>query len=452
MTASLRRTALLWMTGLLTVVGLVTILIAYAYVRSNADEFLDGQLRQIALNVGTGISTPNAPPAADRDPEDQYAITIWDQRGDVLYQSLPGIDIPRQTRSGYLDVKADGELWHVYTISDGGRAVQVAQRETVRAEIIESAAMGAAAPILIVIPLSWLVVGWAMNRTLARLDELAIEIAERSALATEPIPLEGVPSEVTPLVASMNGLIERLRSAVKAQRRFLADAAHELRTPLAAMQIQVDNLTVGSALPDERVASLAAGVKRASALVNQLLRLARLDELGPTDGQTVDIGALLLDCVADVAPIADRKGVDIGAHIQAPATGCAVETDIRTLFSVLIDNAVRYTPAGGSVDVNLHHQGGRLVIEIVDTGPGLPKGQENRVFDRFFRGSPHDLEGTGLGLAIARRIAERHSFHLWVENRADGTVGVCARVAMGPATMTSPEDFPRANSPLSFLR
>ena len=428
MTASLRRAALLWMTGLLTVVGLVTILIAYVYVRNEADEFLDGQLRQIALNAGTGISAAHAPAAADRDPEDQFAITIWDERGRVVHQSLPGINIPRENRAGFSDVKADGELWHVYTTGDGDHTVQVAQRETVRAEIIESAAIGAAAPILIVIPLSWLVVGWAMNRMLRQLDVLATEIAERSAMATEPIPLAGVPSEVTPLVASMNGLIERLRLAVEAQKRFLADAAHELRTPLAAMQIQVDNLAASRDPSDERLASLAAGVRRAGALVNQLLRLARLNEPAPPDGQRVDIGALLLDCVADVAPIADRKGVDIGAHVGSSVACCAVEADVRTLLGALIDNAVRYTSAGGSVDVNLRDRDDGPVVEIVDTGPGLPKGEEARIFDRFFRGSPHDADGTGLGLAIARRIAERHSFDLSVENRTDGQTGVCARI------------------------
>ncbi len=434
MTTSLRRTALLWMTGLLTVVGLVTILIAYAYVRGEANEFLDGQLRQIALNAGGGISAATAPPAADRDPEDQFAITIWNQPGNVVRQSLPGINIPRQTRSGFADVKIDGESWRVYTTSDGGRTVQVAQRETVRTEIIESAAMGAAAPILIVIPLSWIVVGWAMNRMLGRLDELATEIAAWSAMAREPIPLEGVPSEVAPLVGSMNGLIERLRAALEAQKRFLADAAHELRTPLAAMQIQVDNLTSdGTDDFDKRMAALAAGVKRAGALVDQLLRLARLDAPAATDGKPVDIGALLLDCVADIAPMADRKKIDLGAQIHVPAIFNAAESDIRTLFSALIDNAVRYTPSGGTIDVTLYHQDGRPIVEIVDTGPGLPKGNEARIFDRFFRGSPHDPEGTGLGLAIARRIAERHAICLTVENRGDGQTGVCARIVFGTA-------------------
>jgi len=432
MTPSLRRAALFWMTGLLTVVGLVTILIAYVYVRGEANEFLDGQLRQIALNAGNGMSAVNAPAAADGDPEDQFAITIWDARGDLAHQSLPGIDIPRQSQAGFTDVKAAGELWHVYTTGDGSRTVQVAQRETVRTEIIESAAIGAAAPILIVIPLSWLVVGWAMNRMLGRLDELAKEIAARSAAAKEPIPLAGVPSEVAPLVMSMNGLIDRLRAAVEAQKHFLADAAHELRTPLAAMQIQVDNLAGGGGPTDERVASLAAGVKRAGALVNQLLRLARLDAPVAINGGQVDIGALLLDCVADIAPLADRKDIDLGAYIRAPAICDAAEADVRTLFSVLIDNAVRYTPSGGSVDVTLFSQGDRPIVEVVDTGLGLPTGQEDRIFDRFFRGSPHDAEGTGLGLAIARRIAERHAFRLTVESRGDGHTGVCARVVFAP--------------------
>jgi two-component system OmpR family sensor kinase len=433
MTASLRRTALLWMTGLLTVVGVLTILIAYVYVRAEAAEFLDGQLRQIALNAGNGMPAANAPSSADRDPEDQFAITIWDARGDVVHQSLPAIDIPHQSRAGFSDVKAAGVQWRVYTTGDGSQTVQVAQQETVRAEIVEGAAIGAAAPILIVIPLSWLVVGWAMNRMLGRLDRLAREVAERSVAAKEPIPLEGLASEVAPLVTSMNGLIERLRAAMDAQKRFLADAAHELRTPLAAMQIQVDNLSGARDAPDSRVASLAAGVKRAGALVDQLLRLARLDAPAPMGGGRVDVGALLLDCVADVAPIAERKEIDLGAHIRAPGVCHAVEADVRTLFGVLIDNAVRHTPAGGSVDVNLLVQGDRATVEIVDTGPGLPKGQEGRIFDRFFRGSPHASEGAGLGLAIARRIAEHHSFDLIVENRADGHTGVCARLVLGPA-------------------
>ena len=426
MTGSLRRTALLWMTALLTLVGLATMLIAYEYVRGETDEFLDGQLRQIALNAGPGVAAANAPPAADRDPEDQFALTIWDARGAVIHQSPPGVALPHPSQPGLADITVDGERWRAYTTRGGERTVRVAQRETVRAEIVDSAALGAAAPIVIVIPLSWLVVGWAMNRMLRRLDALEREIAERSAVATTPLPLDGAPAEVRPLVASMNGLIERLSAAVVAQKRFLADAAHELRTPLAAMQIQADNLAASQLEPDARVAALAAGVKRAGALVDQLLRLARLDGPGAVAHQPVNVGALLLDCVGAVAPIAEAKGVDIGLDIQAPACLAASEADLRTLYSALIDNAVKYTSAGGAIDVSLFAGG---VVEILDNGPGLPKGAEGRIFDRFYRGPAQDAEGSGLGLAIARRIAERHRLDLTVENRSDGHQGVRARVA-----------------------
>jgi len=430
MTPSLRRTALSWMTGLLTVVGLATVTIAYVYVRDQTNEFLDGQLRQIALNAGASPVMANAPPAADHDPEDQFAITIRDGQGRNVHRSAGGPDIPSQPKSGFADVASGGEGWRVYTLKADDREVQVAQQDEVRAEIVESAAIGVAAPIVIVIPLSWIVVGWAMGRMLRRLGALEAEIAARGALAREPIPLEGVPSEIAPLVESMNGLIERLRAAVDAQKRFLADAAHELRTPLAAMQIQVDNLAAEREGLLTDVAPLAAGVKRASALVNQLLSLARLDEPLATGRERIDVGALLLEAVADIAPIADRKGVDVGVDIRAVAISEAVEADARTLLGVLIDNAVRYTPSGGSVDASLSGAVDSAAVEIVDTGPGLPNGQEHRIFDRFFRGRPDGSEGTGLGLAIALRIAERNGFELTVENRADGRTGVRARIVM----------------------
>ncbi len=431
MTGSLRGAALIWMTALLTLVGLAAMVVAYVYARSEAAEFLDGQLRQIALNVGTGPALA-AGPAEDLDPEDHVAVTIWDSAGRAVHQSPPNTLIPRQARPGFANVTAGGESWRVYTIGDDVRTVQVAQHETVRAEIADSAALSAAAPILIVIPLSWLVVGWAMNRMIKRLNGLAEEIAARSATAREPILLDGVPAEVRPLAESLNGLIGRLQASIAAQRRFLADAAHELRTPLAAMQIQIGNLAgADRADRDERVAALAAGVKRAGALVNQLLDLARLDESAPVTNERFQLGALLLDCVADSAPLAEEKGVEIGTDFDTDATIRGVEQEIRSLFVNLIDNAIRYTPEGGTVDVALFLQENRPVVEIVDTGPGLPKGAETRIFDRFYRGAPQDAPGTGLGLAIARRIAERHGFDLSVENRADGASGVVARVVAG---------------------
>lgn len=429
---SLRRATLVSMTVLLTLVGAAAMLLAYKLARDEAADFLDGQLRQVALNAGLGLPDADAPPASDQDPEDQIAVTIW-KRGVVAHTTLRGLDIARPSKPGFENVVIAGEPWRVYSTDNDTWTVQVAQRDKVRQEFARSAAVGAAAPILIVIPLSWFVVGWALNRMLGRLDALARDLANRSAVAAAAIPLTGIPIEVAPLVESMNGLIVRLRAAVEAQKRFLSDAAHELRTPLAAMQIQLDNLKFNSSDRPEfeaGKASLARGVKRASALVGQLLRLARLDELVAPLSETVEVGPLLLDCVGDHVVLAERKGIDLGARMETSATLHGSVEELRVLFANLIDNAVRYTPPGGQVDVSLTLRDGRSVVEVLDTGPGLPPGAESRIFDRFYRASPPDVEGTGLGLAIARRIAERNDLVLTVENRTDGSAGILARVTL----------------------
>jgi two-component system, OmpR family, sensor kinase len=427
---SLRQTALVWITVLLALVGLATLVISYQLAKDQAAEFLDGQLRQVALNVGMGLPDAAQPLGLDQDPEDQLAVTIWNADGSIAHASPPDVDIPRQSRVGFMDLKAMGLWWRVYTATNGERMVRVAQRIDVRDEIARGAALGATAPVLILIPLSWLVVGWSVNRTLGRLNTFATDIAARGVSAAAPIPLDKIPTEVVPVVKSMNGLIERLRGALDAQKRFLADAAHELRTPLAAMQIEVEGLSSATieSLAERRNA-LARGMRRASALVDQLLQLARLDELAPFEPEKIAIAQLVLDCVGDHVVIADRKGVDLGVDAPVEASLLGSREELRVLFSNLIENAVRYTPAGGTVDVSVKLLGALAVVEVLDSGCGLPHGAEARVFDRFYRGAP-ETEGSGLGLAIAQRVAERNGLALTVENRSDGRPGVMARVEL----------------------
>lgn len=429
---SLRRTALVWITALLAVAGVITAGAAYRYNESEMAGFLDGQLRQIALNAGPGLAVDNAPTAPDQDPEDSFAVTIWDVAGHLVHRSLPGADIPLQPRSGFANAQGGGETWRVYTLYGKTGAVQVAQRMKVRDEIAGNAAMGAALPVLLLIPLSWLVVGLALHRTLRRLDGLAHDLATRGALAKDPLPLADLPAELRPLVEGMNGLILRLNAALAAQKQFLADAAHTLRTPIAAMQIEIGNLAANAMATSQRPRfdALAAGARRAGALVNQLLRLARLDEPAPPRRAKFDTAALLLDCVADHSPLACHKGIDLGAAIAPRAMIWGDEEEIRTLFANLIENALTYSAAGAKVDVTLRHTEAGFSAEILDAGPGLPPEAEAHVFERFYRAVPQAAEGSGLGLAIARRIAERHGFGLEVRNRADGASGVLARVTM----------------------
>ena len=438
-TGSLRRTALIYVTVLLSVIGLAASALAYLYAYDAATEFLDGQLRQIALNAGAGVSPADAPAQADQDPEDQFAVTIWDAQGRLVHASLPSVHIPLEIRPGYANAKVAGEDWRVYTAGNSGRMIQVAQQEVVRQEIAQTAALGAAAPVLIAIPLAWLVVGWAMNRVLARLNTLSIELAERSVGATASIALDGIPAEVAPLARSMNSLIVRLHDAVEAQRRFVSDAAHELRTPLAGMQIQVENLSREARGAHEgATAALARGVRRASALVNQLLDLARLEESGAVQDETVDVNALVLEAVADYAAVADHKQIDLEVNFACQAVCRGAPDEVRALLSSLIDNAVRYTPSCGRIDVSIGRGDGRFIVEVLNIGALLPRDAEARLFDRFFRAAPQETEGTGLGLSIARRVAERHGFGLTVENRAEGVTGVVARLSIPAAGEAGP--------------
>ena len=297
----------------------------------------------------------DAPAQADQDPEDQFAVTIWDAQGRLVHASLPSVHIPPQIRPGYANAEAAGEDWRVYTAGDSARMMQVAQHEVVRQEIAQTAALGAAAPVLIAIPLAWLVVGWAMNRVLARLNTLSIELAERSVGATASIALDGIPAEVAPLARSMNSLIVRLHDAVEAQRRFVSDAAHELRTPLAGMQIQVENLSPArrEAPIDGATAALARGVRRASALVNQLLDLARLERAAPsrTRPSTSMRSSSSPSRITRRSPTTSRFDLEVNFACQAVCRGAPDE--VRALLSSLIDNAVRYTPSCGRIDVSI---------------------------------------------------------------------------------------------------
>jgi two-component system OmpR family sensor kinase len=360
--------------------------------------------------------------------EDEVVVQIWNASGEAILRASP-INIPRQPKLGLADVEFAGMSWRVYTSSDGVHVVQVAQRWTAREELATNAALGAALPILAAVPIAWVVITWAINRLLHRLGGFAKGLAQRSVDAKDPIALKNVPPEIAPLNFALNELIGRHQRAVDRQRRFVSDAAHELRTPLAALQIQVDNLkTHATGTQREAIDELNGGVRRASALVEQLLRMARLDDAASSRRRTdIDLRDLVAAAVADHVAIAMKKDVDLGLSDDGTCGVRLSDPDVGVLLSNLVDNAVRYTPRGGTVDVVLKREGANALVEVVDSGCGIPAAALPRIFDRFFRAAPADIEGTGLGLAIAKAIADRNGFRLTIANRQDAQ-GVIARV------------------------
>jgi two-component system OmpR family sensor kinase len=435
---SLRRTAFLWLASLMAAIGIAAAAASYFLVRNEAGDFLDNQLRQVAIYVGDAPPEADVtlPGAAPHDPEDDFVIQVWDAVGKPLRLSDPGADVPRQSKTGFFDITTTTDNWRVYTLATPRRTVQVSQEMSVRQELATNASLQAALPIALLIPLSWLTLGWIIDRIMVRFNRLAIAVRSRDATDSTPVPVDDVPAEVIPFVDSINKLLTRLRTSLDRQRRFVSDAAHELRTPLSALQIQIDNLrsTNSDHAFAPRLTDLKAGIGRASALVGQLLRLARYDADDPAPAPApIDLTQIAIGTVARLTPLAESRSIDLGIVRQDRAVVFGSFADFEIILGNLIDNSVRYTPAGGTVDIAVEVAGPEVVVEVRDTGAGIPNEQIPRVFERFFRAASQDIEGSGLGLAIAKAAADRNSALLSLENRRGG-IGLVARVTVTRAT------------------
>ena len=228
----------------------------------------------------------------------------------------------------------------------------------------------------------------------------------------------------------MNGLILRVRETIDSQRHFMLDAAHELRTPLAALQLQIENLAQSQSQQDldDRIDELKSGIQRASHLVAQLLHMARYGAEKQTIRSSVDLGQLVKSCIGDFIPVSEKHKIDLGMTQDKSALIWAHAGDLRILFNNLLDNAIRYTPEGGRIDVSIVVDGQKAIVEIMDNGPGIPEALLSRVFDRFFRVGGHETEGSGIGLAIVGAIAKQESAEIGLRNRSDRT-GLVAAVS-----------------------
>ena len=323
---------------------------------------------------------------------------------------------------GFATVATRDGPWRVYSVLAAGELVQVAQPLSVRDELAASLALRTIVPWLVAMPLVALLLWFAIARALAPLDRVAAAVSRRNPRELAPLAATGWPREVEPLVEALNALLGRLDAALAAQRTFVADAAHELRTPLTAVHLQAQ-LAARATGEAERGAALAAmkgGLARATRLAEQLLALARADDAPAAPARTVDLAVIARGVVAEQAAVAAARDVDLGlvATLDHPVAVSGDAAALTTLLSNLVDNAVRYTPAGGEVDVVVETRDGRPVLAVRDTGPGIPAAEREHVFERFARGREASAPGSGLGLAIVRRIADAHGARVAARRRA----------------------------------
>jgi two-component system OmpR family sensor kinase len=273
-------------------------------------------------------------------------------------------------------------------------------------------------PIAALIPCLLLVTALVIARSLRPMVRLAEDLDARRADDMTPLPLSGTPSELHPFITSINGLLERMKLMMDQQRRFVADAAHELRTPITALSLQAENLAPVDlpAEARERLAALSEGMRRTKHLLEQLLALARHDAGPCSEAAMVPLDRTVKDLVADLLPDAARKGIDLGFAMIEPVATRGEPVMIAAMIRNLIDNAVRFTPRGGRVDIGVYREGNDAIIQIEDTGPGIPSGDIDRIFEPFFRGSRPSEEGTGLGLSIVKRTVDRLDGTVQLEN------------------------------------
>ncbi len=430
---SIRRQLLFWLLALVVAgVGLAGWLI-YRQALAEANELFDYQLQEIAAALP---SEPFSQVLSSRDTGDEgIVLQIWNRNGTLMYFSHPRAPLAPRAELGFSTERTDRGDWRVYGAIVGDNVVQLAQPVSVRNRLAANVALRTLWPLIVLLPFLGLAIWVVVGRGLAPLARVARALDTRHPEALDPLQEQRLPREVTPLVRALNALLARLAHALDTQKAFVADAAHELRTPLAAVQIQLQ--LVARAKDDEgrreAIADLQAGVTRATRLAEQLLALARSEPDGHAHARSVDLHALLDDCVGAYAPLAQQRGVDLGIEESAAASVHGDADALRVMFNNLLDNATKYTPDGGRVDVSLRIDAGHPVVRIADSGPGIAPEERERVFDRFYRvgaGASRartDVAGTGLGLAIVRRIADQHGLAIALGDSPTGGLQVEVR-------------------------
>jgi two-component system OmpR family sensor kinase/two-component system sensor histidine kinase QseC len=428
---SLRGRLLLFLLSLAAVAAAGVATVSYRNVLAEADTIFDYQLRQMALSLRDQGAIADSERAALEDPSLDYVVQVWTVDGAITYSSHRRAGLPRAAVLGFADVEFDGRRWRVFSTVARGRVIQVAQPLAVRHQLAAAAAWRSVLPLAIAAPLVALAVWWLVGVSLAPLREIVAAVRSRDAETLAPLPLAGLPAELEPLGRSLNALLERLRSSFDAQRAFVADAAHELRSPLTALKLQLELVRSASseAARAQALRELGAGTDRMQRLIEQLLALARAEpggaEAAPAD---TDVTETVRQATADTVPLAAAHGVELELDAPRPQPARADAAALRILARNLIDNAVRYGGRGGRVQVQVGGDEAAVVVRVDDSGPGIPVAERSRVFDRFYRRAGSETTGSGLGLAIVRAIAERHGAEVRLDDSPLGGLRVELRL------------------------
>lgn len=428
----------------LGIAWIVSAWFTYSEARHEINELFDAQLAESAqVLLGTAshelheqIERGDDQAAVSHEYEQKLAFQVWNNNHLLLRSTTAPVAALTDAKSGYSEIKVNNEAWRALARWDAQHEfmIQVAEPMAGREGLARHITLKLLIPTLVALPVMALLIWFGVGAGLRPLKQLKQEVKQRTVNRLEPVAMSGVPEEVAPLTQALNDLFARLQEAFESERRFTADAAHELRTPLAALKIQAQVALRSTDVAERSNAleNVLRGTDRATRLVEQLLTLARVDpETAAVNNHQVDLHALAASVMADMQSLAHAKKIEMvleekqEKHIASSVLGDEVQLGL--LLRNLIDNAIRYTPIGGSVSVGINNTDG-VTLEVRDTGPGIPKEERDQVQQRFYRIAGTGQEGSGLGLSIVRRVAELHGAKLALcENNPTG--GLLAKVS-----------------------
>ncbi len=438
---SLQARLLSLVLALVASVWLAAALVTWFDTRHELDELLDGHLAQAAA-----LLVAQQAQGMDHDGDTIDAPTLHRYGPKVMFQvfhegqlTLRSANAPVAPMVGpnalaagsFGTVAVGGAQWRVFAAAGAERDIQVfvAEQTSSRTSIMWAVLRGALWPMLAALPLLALATWWAVCHGMAPLRRLGDSIGQRAPAATEPLDMHGISREMVPMVEALNRLFSQIGALLEAERRFTADAAHELRTPIAAIrtQAQVARAESDDAQRQHALDATIAGCDRATRVVEQLLTLARLEGGTLPDMATVDVAMLVQQVMADMAPraIAGKQAMELDA--EPDCVQVANATLLSLMVRNLLDNAIRYCPPGSRIVLGVRHEGGKVLVLIDDSGPGLNDAQLQRLGERFFRADDSGASGSGLGWSIVRRIAEVHGLQLTVR-RSEKLGGLSVRL------------------------
>lgn len=421
MTRSLSTRLTAAIAAAIVVVGVPAAIVSFASAFQEAYELQDDQLRQLASVLElTELSSFRSELDAS-DPDSKLVVQFLDADRSTPHPSPSGLNLPEGLPDGLQTVSSGGDTWRLFVLRPkSGKRIAVAQRTSGRDETARDSGLRTLVPFAILLPILLVLIGIITRSTLRPMARLAVEVDARSESDLAALAVRDVPSEARPFIESINRLLQRLRGAIDAQQRFIADAAHELRSPMTALMVQAENLehVTPPGEASNRLARLKTGLTRFRLLLEQLLALARAQSAQEETPVPVQIAALLRSVLEDLMPLADAASIDIGLIDRSDRQSlCIDRADAAALFRNLIDNAIRYTPQGGRVDVRVTTIPSAVMIEVIDSGPGIPESEMARVFDPFYRLTGTQEIGSGLGLSIVKKILERIGGTIELQNR-----------------------------------